>query len=99
MHIDGQLRLAAPARGRLYRLQFRSGRLEQGTLRAFTVYLQSTQKMNKVPRIIGLNDVSKRRHRGAINAGHKDTVDILIGGAALEARTFREIIGPDGLVI
>src|ERR1022692_2968701 len=54
-----------------------------------------SQIENQVPRLIGLDVVSKRRHRSAVQAGHENPVNILIGVAAFWARSIRKVKGLD----
>ena len=66
-----------------------------------TVNLQRTQEMDEIPGVVRLNHVSKGRHGRAVQAGHEDRVDILVGAAALEARIFSaqsKVVGTDRIV-
>src|SRR5579872_2825661 len=64
-----------------------------GVVRIFR--LQSSQVEHQVPGLIRLDVVRERRHRGAVQTCHEDSVDVLIGAAALRPRTFRKVIGND----
>src|SRR5208283_1246867 len=75
---------------------------ENVVLLAVPVDLQRTQEMNEIPGIVRLNYVGEGWHRRAIQTGHEDLVDILVGLAALEARivaTGREVVGADRIVL
>ena len=77
-----------------------SGR-EYFVLLAVTMDLQRAQEVDEIPRVVRLDDVGKRRHRRAIDAGHEDLVDILIGRAALETgivSAVGEVVGANRLI-
>ena len=41
--------------------------------------------MNQVPSIVGLDDIVEGWHWSAVHPGHKDAIDVLIGGTTLKA--------------
>src|SRR5580658_10491609 len=63
------------------------------------VVLKGAKVVHQVPRIFRLNHVRERGHRGAIQSGHKDLVQVGIRLAALGAIVGSEVVGPDGLVV
>src|SRR5258706_9107503 len=69
---------------------------------AAPVYLQRAQVVYEVPRVIGLNDIRKRRHGRAIQAGHENAIQILVSNAALETRIIsrrREVVRMNALIL
>src|ERR1700676_2586828 len=58
--------------------------------------------MYEIPGVVRLDHVRERRHGRAVQAGHEDLVDILVGVAALEARVTLsrgEIVGTNRLIL
>ena len=60
-------------------------RRQDFVLLAVTMNLQGAQEVDEIPSVVRLDHVGERRHGRAIDAGHEDLVDILVGRAALEA--------------
>src|SRR5713226_2906525 len=56
---------------------------------------ERAQIENQVPRLVGLDIVSEGRHGSAIQAGHEDAVNILIGVAAFGPGAVCEVEGCD----
>src|SRR5258706_10127090 len=54
--------------------------------------LQRAQVMHQVPSVFRLDDVGKRRHRRAVEAGHENLIEIMVGRAALEAGALGKIV-------
>src|SRR2546429_5688930 len=48
--------------------------------------LQCPEEVHEIPCLSGLQLAGERRHRRAIQAGHEDAVEILVGRSALEPR-------------
>ena len=57
---------------------------------------EGPQIENQVPSLIRLDVVGERRHRSAIEAGHKDPIDILVGVPALGPGPVGKVKGSDG---
>src|ERR1700730_15281738 len=55
--------------------------------------------MHQVPSVFRFDDVSKRRHRRGVKAGHENLIEVVVCGAALEAGTRSKIIGADRLIV
>src|SRR6266404_5391946 len=55
--------------------------------------------MHQVPSVFRFDDVRKRRHRRAVEAGHENLIEIMVGCAALEAGAFGKIVGPNRLFV
>src|SRR5437762_2598664 len=71
----------------------------KGELWTLGSHLQRAQVVHQIPGIFRLDDVGERGHRGAIQAGHENLVQVMVCGAALEAGTRCKIVGADGLII
>ena len=61
--------------------------------------LQRAQEMHEIPRLIGLQLIGERGHRRAVESGHEDPVQVLVGFATHEAGTRLEIVRTDGIVL
>src|ERR1700730_4227265 len=68
-------------------------------LRTFVGDLQRAQVMHQVPGVFRLDDVGKRRHRRAVEAGHENLIEIMVGRAALEAGAGSKIVRPNRLIV
>src|SRR5467141_2776491 len=55
--------------------------------------------MHQVPCVFRLDDVGKRRHRRAVEAGHENLIEIMVGRAALEVGALGKIVGPNRLLV
>src|ERR1700681_2186172 len=55
--------------------------------------------MNQIPRLGRLKVVGERRHWRPIETSHENAVQVLIGLPALESRSRRKVVGPDGVVL
>src|SRR5258706_7270474 len=80
-----------------------------GTARGFenlilftaTVYLQRAQVVYEVPGVVGLDNICERRHGRAVQTGHENTIEVLIGYATLETSIVScrgEVVRTDGLI-
>src|SRR6266849_2557486 len=75
--------------------------LQNSVFFAATIYLQSTQVVDQVPGVVGLDNIRERRHGRAVQTSHENTIEVLIGDAALETRIVScrgEIVRTDGLI-
>src|SRR6266850_2100477 len=55
--------------------------------------------MHEVPSVFRLDDVGKRRHRRAVEAGHENLIEIMVGRAALEAGALGKIVRSYRLIV
>src|SRR5216683_4728509 len=55
--------------------------------------------MHQVPGLFGLNHIGEGSHLRAVQTGHKDAVQLLIGSAALGAVGARKVVWPNRLVV
>ena len=62
-------------------------------------WLQRAEKMHQIPRFRRLEIVGERGHRRAIDTGHEDPVEILVGLSTLEAGTGGEVVRHDPVVL
>src|SRR5882672_1567057 len=69
--------------------------LKGGQLRRFEGYLQGAQEVHQIPSLFGFDVVRKRGHGRSVKPRHKNTVEILVGRAALEPLARREIVRPN----
>src|SRR6266481_4571031 len=67
--------------------------------RALVGKLQRAQVMHQVPSVFRLDDVGKRRHRRAVEAGHENFIEIMVARAALETGALGKIVGPNRLLV
>ena len=61
--------------------------------------LQRPQIVHQVPGVFGLNLVAERGHRRAVQTGHEDLVQVLVGFSRLEPRSGREIVGANRFIV
>src|SRR6266478_256017 len=75
------------------------GGFPERKLRALVGDLQRAEKMNQVPGLFRLDHVGERRHWRAVQPGHKNFVEVMVGRTALEARAHCEIVGTNRLIV
>ncbi len=63
------------------------------------LYLQCAEIVHQIPGFFRLHHVGERRHRRAVNSGHENPIEVLVGTAALGAIGRSEIVWPDRLIV
>ena len=63
------------------------------------VDLQSTEEVHQVPGLFRLEVIGEGRHGRSIQTRHKDFVQVLVGLAALKARTLGKVVRTDRLIV